>query len=52
LRTEAHEITLLVEPEDPAPARTVVEARVVRGELVDMRVTPPERRKDVTVWAR
>jgi len=35
-----------------APARTVVEGRVIDGELVDLRVTPSSRRKDVTVWGR
>jgi hypothetical protein len=35
-----------------APARTVVEGEVRRGALVDLRVTPASRRRDVVVWSR
>jgi len=35
-----------------APARTVVEGEVRKGELVDLRVTPASRRRDVIVWGR
>lgn len=33
-----------------APRRTLVEGRVRGGKLVDLQVSPPERRQDVTVW--
>ena len=32
-----------------APARTVVEGRVVGGKLTELKVTPEERRKDVQI---
>jgi hypothetical protein len=35
-----------------APARTIVEGEVRNGELVDLQVTPVERRRDVIVWAK
>jgi hypothetical protein len=34
------------------PARTVVEAEVRNGELVDLQVTPAARRRDVIVWGQ
>jgi hypothetical protein len=33
-----------------APYRTVVEGKVVGGEIVELHVTPPERKADVVVW--
>jgi hypothetical protein len=35
-----------------APARTVVEGQVRSGELVDLRVTPASRQRDVVVWGK
>ena len=35
-----------------APHRTVVEGRVRNGKLVDMRVSPESRRRDVIIMAR
>ena len=33
-----------------APFRTVVEGKVVAGEILELKVTPPQRKADVVVW--
>ena len=33
-----------------APYNTIVEAKVANGEVVELKVTPSERQKDVIIW--